>query len=360
MVYQRFIKYSLPIFTVGFILAWTPLKATASANTINNILNNHLEEIKNHLPSGLQMRLPSSIPVKNLPDDKNKKYFVRVFPLASVPSFTVSIFNCDTEESSCLVGSFSVDSKNSSTAQEAFKKHQSAAAPITIKDGIQAYFLDGSKQKEVSQFSSIIWEQDGLLYTIQFPVQERQNIFFMAYSMANGKPILSALAPTQLESKVNEPILTSPPSSTNATVHNERVDKNVATSVTNDYLLLNLSKRRVYVYKNGKVQVSYPVAIGKKGWETPTGTFTVINMDKNPGWINPFTNEKVPPGPKNPLGVAWIGFFISDGSEIGFHGTPGEELIGQAVSHGCVRMRNQDVIKLYEQVEIGMKVKVVP
>jgi hypothetical protein len=67
-----------------------------------------------------------------------------------------------------------------------------------------------------------------------------------------------------------------------------------------------------------------------------------------------------PPGPENPLGARWIGFWTDGNNAIGFHGTPHEHLIGQAVSHGCVRMRNTDVIELYERIRVGAQVIVQP
>ncbi|MFM6157040.1 MAG: L,D-transpeptidase [Sphaerospermopsis kisseleviana] len=136
--------------------------------------------------------------------------------------------------------------------------------------------------------------------------------------------------------------------------------ENESNIINQTYLLIKLSDRRVYVYQNKEIKSSYPVAIGKKGWETPTGEFEIINIQYKPIWINPFTRKLTPPGPKNPMGLAWIGFWNDGKGQIGFHGTPDEKLIGKAVSHGCVRMKNQDVMKLYYIVFIGMKVKVVP
>ncbi|NEP56883.1 MAG: L,D-transpeptidase family protein [Symploca sp. SIO2G7] len=125
-------------------------------------------------------------------------------------------------------------------------------------------------------------------------------------------------------------------------------------------LVLKLSERRVYLYQDNQVQANYPVAIGRSGWETPTGSFEVIQMVSYPTWQHPFTGELIPPGPDNPLGVRWIGFAVKGENYIGFHGTPNEELIGQAVSHGCVRMRNKDVVSLFKQVEMGTPVMVEP
>lgn len=121
-------------------------------------------------------------------------------------------------------------------------------------------------------------------------------------------------------------------------------------------VVIRLRQRRVYVYRADRVQVSYPIAIGRTGWETPTGTFRVLQMLQNPAWEHPWTGQVIPPGPNNPLGTRWIGFWTDGKNFIGFHGTPNEGLIGQAVSHGCIRMRNRDAIALYEQVKIGTPV----
>ncbi|ABG51358.1 ErfK/YbiS/YcfS/YnhG [Trichodesmium erythraeum IMS101] len=125
-------------------------------------------------------------------------------------------------------------------------------------------------------------------------------------------------------------------------------------------LVIKLSDRRVYVYKNDQLKTSYPIAIGKEGWETPTGTHKVIQKIPNPSWTHPFTGEIIPPGPENPLGERWIGFWTDGTNYIGFHGTPNEETVGQAASHGCVRMFNQDVLDLFEKVTIGTIVVVEP
>ncbi len=128
----------------------------------------------------------------------------------------------------------------------------------------------------------------------------------------------------------------------------------------NTNLVIKLSDRRVYLYRGDKLAASYPVAIGKAGWETPVGNYKVMEMQRDPTWQHPWTGKLVPPGAKNPLGARWIGFWTDGKNFIGFHGTPQEKLIGQAVSHGCVRMLNQDILTLYAQVEVGTPVTVKP
>ncbi|WP_009632488.1 L,D-transpeptidase [Synechocystis sp. PCC 7509] len=159
--------------------------------------------------------------------------------------------------------------------------------------------------------------------------------------------IQQSLTAAPIESAKNQPInsLTAPLPARN-------------TQTTN--LVLKLSDRRVYLYRGDKLATSYPVAIGKAGWETPVGSYKVMEMQRDPVWEHPWTGKLVPPGAKNPLGARWIGFWTDGKNFIGFHGTPQEKLVGQAVSHGCVRMRNQDILALYAQVDVGTPVTVNP
>jgi lipoprotein-anchoring transpeptidase ErfK/SrfK len=123
-------------------------------------------------------------------------------------------------------------------------------------------------------------------------------------------------------------------------------------------LVVDLSDRRIYVYHTGQVVASYPTGVGKKGWETPLGSFKVLHKQLYPAWRHPITGKVFPPGKDSPLGDRWIGFMSDGGGEIGFHGTPDETLVGGSVSHGCLRMRNDDVRMLYQQVNVGTPVEV--
>ena len=125
-------------------------------------------------------------------------------------------------------------------------------------------------------------------------------------------------------------------------------------------LRLSLSDRKVYVYRGETLETSYPVAIGRAGWETPTGDFEVVSQVNSPGWTNPFTGEVMPPGPDNPLGDRWIGFWTDGTNVIGFHGTPNRKSVGRAASHGCVRMYNEHIRELYDIVALGTVVTVEP
>ena len=135
------------------------------------------------------------------------------------------------------------------------------------------------------------------------------------------------------------------------------------------YLLLRLGERRLYLMDDeaGHHVESFPVAIGRERFPTPIGRFRVNEMQVNPDFLvfdfnDPSARERgrIPPGPNSPLGLRWIGFANAYGWSIGFHGTSKTELLGQAVSHGCVRMRNEDVVRVYDRVKIGTPVIVEP
>lgn len=125
-------------------------------------------------------------------------------------------------------------------------------------------------------------------------------------------------------------------------------------------LVVSLSQRRVALYRGDSREAEYPVSIGQSGWETPTGAFEVMETQKYPAWEHPLTGERIPPGPSNPLGDRWIGFWTDGQVYIGFHGTADEASIGAAASHGCLRLSNAHIRELFEQVQPGTPVIVHP
>ncbi|NJK41252.1 MAG: L,D-transpeptidase [Acaryochloridaceae cyanobacterium SU_2_1] len=124
-------------------------------------------------------------------------------------------------------------------------------------------------------------------------------------------------------------------------------------------LELDLNRRQVTVYQKDQIVKTYPVAIGRAGWETPAGSFAVKTMYRDPPWKHPFDGFVIPGGdPENPLGRRWIGFWTDGRHWIGFHGTPTRDSVGRAASHGCVRMYDEDIEELFELVALGTPIKV--
>lgn len=141
-------------------------------------------------------------------------------------------------------------------------------------------------------------------------------------------------------------------------------------------VILDRRQRLLRVLENGKELRRYPVAVGMPGWETPVGSFTVIEKTANPTWEHPASGQLLPPGPENPLGSRWIGFYRDcqgrsgfNGQEhlvvkgcvtAGFHGTPNRSSVGRAVSHGCVRLFDEHARDLFDLVSLGTPVTVLP
>jgi lipoprotein-anchoring transpeptidase ErfK/SrfK len=167
-------------------------------------------------------------------------------------------------------------------------------------------------------------------------------------------PATEANLSTPSKPSTNKPLPTATPSTKPVAATNEQPPVENVVS-----LLLKLKEKRVYVYRGDKLIKKYPVAIGKKGWETPTGEWQVMEKIKNPAWTSFKTGEVFSPGTENPLGARWIGFWTDGKDVIGFHGTANLKSIGTAASHGCVRMRNRDVKALFPLVKVGTTVKVV-
>ena len=105
-------------------------------------------------------------------------------------------------------------------------------------------------------------------------------------------------------------------------------------------LEIKRSAHRVALVRGDMEIKSFPVAIGRPGWETPTGTFHILQMQKNPTWKHPLTGEIFRAGEDgNELGRYWIGFSTTRKGAIGFHDTPHPETVGKPVTHGCLRMQ---------------------
>jgi lipoprotein-anchoring transpeptidase ErfK/SrfK len=125
-------------------------------------------------------------------------------------------------------------------------------------------------------------------------------------------------------------------------------------------LEVNLTQRKVTAFQGDKKLKTYSIAVGRAGWETPAGTHKVKQMAERPNWKNPFTGDVIKGGaPDNPLGLYWIGFWTNGKDWSGFHGTPNRQSVGQAVSHGCIRMYNEDIKELFGRVSPGTIVRVI-
>jgi L,D-transpeptidase ErfK/SrfK len=135
-------------------------------------------------------------------------------------------------------------------------------------------------------------------------------------------------------------------------------------------IVLNLANMRLFYYPNslpGTV-ITYPVGIGRNGWNTPLGRTEIAAKKVNPSWIVPDSIQRehqilgdplpkvIQAGPENPLGnyampLARSGYLI--------HGTNKPYGIGMQVSHGCVQMYPEDIEVIFKKVDVGTPVQIV-
>lgn len=113
-------------------------------------------------------------------------------------------------------------------------------------------------------------------------------------------------------------------------------------------IVVSIPDRQMAVVQDGRIVKVYSVAVGAPRSPSPVGTFRIVTRVVNPAWYQP--GKVVPPGPGNPLGPRWIGLGYKG---YGIHGTNSPNSIGAAKSRGCIRMRNADVVELFERVAIG-------
>ena len=108
-------------------------------------------------------------------------------------------------------------------------------------------------------------------------------------------------------------------------------------------ITVNVTARELTLFKEGKLFKTYPIAVGKPSTPTPKGNFTIINKAYNPG---------------GPFGSRWLGLSAPNG-DYGIHGTNNPSSISKAVSNGCIRTYNSNIIELYNLAPIGTPVKIV-
>lgn len=125
-------------------------------------------------------------------------------------------------------------------------------------------------------------------------------------------------------------------------------------------LSIVVDKRRntLTLLNHGKFFKKYDVRTGTEDYMTPPGEFTIGAKTLNPAWTNPRTREYFGPGAEgNELGARWMGF--REQPSIGIHEAVDPSTIGTYGSNGCVGLRHEDVIELYDLVRIGTRVTII-
>ena len=140
------------------------------------------------------------------------------------------------------------------------------------------------------------------------------------------------------------------------------LEPQVGADAVSRVILVRTGENMLYLYENGHIAKSWPVATGAAGFPTPTGTWRIVQKLVNPTWINPNSAwsrnmpAKIGPGPNNPLGTRALAL---NASGILIHATSDRSSIGYSASHGCIRMNEEDELDLFGRVDAGTLVAVV-
>lgn len=131
-------------------------------------------------------------------------------------------------------------------------------------------------------------------------------------------------------------------------------------------IVINLAEMRLYLFPHSgsRTVATFPVGIGDEGKDTPVGTFRIIEKIKDPPWNVPESIRKekpylpavVPPGPDNPMGSRALRL---SNPTILIHGTDRPWGIGTRNSHGCIRLYEEDIARLFGRVGPGTRVTIV-
>ena len=133
-------------------------------------------------------------------------------------------------------------------------------------------------------------------------------------------------------------------------------------------IVINLAELRLYHRDTSGALSIYPIGIGRAGADTPLSDTVVTRIDASPSWRPPASIHAeyrthgmslpavVPPGPDNPLGTHAVRLALPNYL---LHGTNAPEGVGLRVSHGCIRLYNEDIAELAAAVSPGTAVSIV-
>lgn len=118
-------------------------------------------------------------------------------------------------------------------------------------------------------------------------------------------------------------------------------------------IVIERSTCRLFLLDKDGLFKRYRVGLGKPGYETTPGQYTIGNKQKDPTWFKPGAGPVPPNDPENELGTRWMPLVPNEEglpTDLGIHGTIAPETIGHYASRGCPRMLKEDVEELYDLV----------
>ena len=118
-------------------------------------------------------------------------------------------------------------------------------------------------------------------------------------------------------------------------------------------VIVSIPDRKLAVIERDTVIATFSIAVGAQESPSPTGEFRIVNRVSNPTYYHP--GSVIPSGKDNPVGTRWIGLSQKG---YGIHGTNAPRSIGRAASHGCIRLRNRDIERLFTLLRVGDVVEI--
>ena len=118
-------------------------------------------------------------------------------------------------------------------------------------------------------------------------------------------------------------------------------------------VLVSIPDRKLAVLENGEVIARFDVSVGAAVSPSPRGEFEIVSRVANPTYYH--EGVVIPAGKGNPVGTRWLGL---NEKGYGIHGTNAPSSIGRAASHGCIRLRNHDMEKLFTMLRVGDAVEI--
>jgi hypothetical protein len=229
MFYKILISSAIAL-TTALSLTFSHRATAAPAD----LFQQHLARIQRQMPDRYVVRFPSEILLGGPGLETLDQLIVKVIPTDTPQQVIVNLQTCEAQPYPCLVGSFSFAQSNDPGAAAEFVQHQAIARSVTLTPEITGYLVEGDTllermtnpaantgfspteqsfspasspatspasspatspatspetRPQITHYSTVMWQQDGMIYGIRFLNGERQNILYMARSMALQQPI---------------------------------------------------------------------------------------------------------------------------------------------------------------------------
>lgn len=167
------------------------IAAATPASSRPSLIQINLEDIQQQLPPRWVIRLPSQRSLNLLTNNGQNELSLRIFSFAEPAGLMLNFFHCESGLPECLVATIALDSLESEEAQQRLRQHRSGYA-LSLTDSIMGYGVDTHQQDRA--IASVMWQQDGLFYTVRVPTQYRDSLSEIVQTMAIAPPLAASRA----------------------------------------------------------------------------------------------------------------------------------------------------------------------